>query len=570
MTSGIVFLKTVREVANETYYIFYPPFVLIAGVFAWAGILLIFQSYNVPYRQVLNLPNYQYLSAHDTFKLGSYMFLNMITWMGLHILLRHWECTRAALIVAIIAYISPVTYVGYLWFFHRNSLTTLCQTLWNVLIPIRVPSFREIFLTDLVTSLAKILSDMTSVILSMIYLLGGSKSIFDSAPTILLPIIVTCLPFGYRLLQSLLLGYNNSDRIQFLNAFKHASSILGIFWSANLALDFVLRVCWAVRFIDPNLNDYRILLGLSIAEILRRFLWIVIRIVVQIQAIARLRPPIKQLEVVIDGQPIKVGGVPCQEIDGWQVYVYYKTKNLEKRKQTFKRQLVNKRDNLLLRAREKHEYMAKNARLEKIWKRRKGNGIHEMCNIYDVVRVGEEEEIPKKVEQTEDMSLEDSQMLCNFLPLLREYLPEVASEIQSDIYSYVSSSEGALHMVDDYVYDSYAVKDEMNTAEEEGDLDAYPLVLVGGEDDYYDGQQESEWDTSDSNAEDNPLNEYPDEVSSSEEETDEDEDDEDEDEEGVTRVNGFRELDEFRKTKTLHSSEDEYSYEDEDEEEDDD
>ncbi|XP_026382887.1 nucleolar transcription factor 1-like [Papaver somniferum] len=85
--------------------------------------------------------------------------------------------------------------------------------------------------------------------------------------------------------------------------------------------------------------------------------------------------------------------------------------------------------------------------------------------------------------------------------------------------------------------------------------------------------RESEWDTSDSNAEDNPLHKYPDEVSSSEEETEEEEDeddedeDEDEDEDGVTCVNGFRELDEFRKTKTLHSSEDEYSYEDGDEEE---
>ncbi|KAI3908677.1 hypothetical protein MKW92_013767, partial [Papaver armeniacum] len=173
--------------------------------------------------------------------------------------------------------------------------------------------------------------------------------------------------------------------------------------------------------------------------------------------------------------------------------VDFKTK-VEERRQTFKQE--NKTDKLLLRAREKHEDMAKNARFEQIWKRRKGKGIHEMCNIYDVVRVDEEEEVPKKVEQTEDMSLEDSQILCNFLPLLREYLPEVASEIQSDMYSYINNG-GAL--MDEYVYDLYAVKDEMNTAEEEDGLDAYPLVQVGEDDDYYDGPQESEWDTSDSN-----------------------------------------------------------------------
>ncbi|KAI3987195.1 hypothetical protein MKX01_031679 [Papaver californicum] len=124
--------------------------------------------------------------------------------------------------------------------------------------------------------------------------------------------------------------------------------------------------------------------------------------------------------------------------------VDFKTK-VEERRQTFKQE--NKQDKLLLRAREKHEVMTKNARFEQIWKRRKGKDIHELCNIYDVVRVDEEEEIPKKLEQTEDMSLEDSQILCNFLPLLREYLPGVASEIQSDIRSYINNSEGALHMI---------------------------------------------------------------------------------------------------------------------------
>ncbi|MCL7035479.1 hypothetical protein MKW94_002602, partial [Papaver nudicaule] len=66
-----------------------------------------------------------------------------------------------------------------------------------------------------------------------------------------------------------------------------------------------------------------------------------------------------------------------------------------------------KQDKLLLRAREKHEDMAKNARFEQIWKRRKGKknsatdgNIHELCNIYDVVRVDDEEKISKKVEQT--------------------------------------------------------------------------------------------------------------------------------------------------------------------------
>ncbi|MCL7021451.1 hypothetical protein MKW94_019048 [Papaver nudicaule] len=137
---------------------------------------------------------------------------------------------------------------------------------------------------------------------------------------------------------------------------------------------------------------------------------------------------------------------------------------VEERRQTFKQE--NKQDQRLSRAREKHEDMAKNARFEQIWKRRKGKvqdgSIHELCHIYDVVRVDVEEETPKTEEQAEDTSLEDNQMLCNFLPLIREFLPDVAAEIQSDMQSYINNGAS-----DDYVYDLYAVKDEMNTTEEE-------------------------------------------------------------------------------------------------------
>ncbi|KAI3844752.1 hypothetical protein MKW92_029918, partial [Papaver armeniacum] len=176
--------------------------------------------------------------------------------------------------------------------------------------------------------------------------------------------------------------------------------------------------------------------------------------------------------------------------------IYFKTK-VKERRQTFKQE--NKQDQRLSRARENHEDMAKNARFEQIWKRRKGKvqggSIHELCHIYDVFRVDAVEETPKKEEQPVDSSLEDNKILCNFLPLIREFLPDVAAEIQSDMQSYINSEA----MVDDYVYDLYAVKDEMNTTEEEDTLNTYPLVQVGEDDEYCDGPKESDWDTSDSN-----------------------------------------------------------------------
>ncbi|KAF9599493.1 hypothetical protein IFM89_038587 [Coptis chinensis] len=194
-----------------------------------------------------------------------------------------------------------------------------------------------------------------------------------------------------------------------------------------------------------------------------------------------------------------------------------RTKVVE-RKRIFKE--GNKQDRLLSKSREKHEFLANSARFEQIWSSRKGSketiddGLREICHLYDVVRVDGEEEKSHQMGKPKDISMEESTILCNYLPLIREFLPSVAEEIQSDMQSYLSNQGSA----DDYVYDLYTVQDELNTTDENS-LNTFPLVQVNEDDDFYDGPMQSDYESDDSNAEDNPLNEYPDE------ETSEDEDD---------------------------------------------
>uniref|UniRef100_A0A7N2KNL6 RNA-directed DNA methylation 4 n=1 Tax=Quercus lobata TaxID=97700 RepID=A0A7N2KNL6_QUELO len=161
--------------------------------------------------------------------------------------------------------------------------------------------------------------------------------------------------------------------------------------------------------------------------------------------------------------------------------------------------------------------LAKNARFEQIWRSRKGNQeamhnkeLDEMCRFYDVVRVDVEER-SEEVKQQEDISLEDHMLLSSYLPLLREMIPSAASEIESDLHASMSKQAA-----DDYVYDFYAVRDDMDVVHEEASY-PFPIVQVD-EEDYYDGPDESEYETDDSNAENNPLNDYPDEISEEEEE----------------------------------------------------
>ncbi|KAK9279965.1 hypothetical protein L1049_013649 [Liquidambar formosana] len=190
----------------------------------------------------------------------------------------------------------------------------------------------------------------------------------------------------------------------------------------------------------------------------------------------------------------------------------YKTKS-EERRHTFKKE-NQKQDQLLLRARQEQQVLAKNARFEQIWRSRKGNkeamhdkALYETCRLYDVVRV-DVEKTSNVVQETQDASLEEHMILRDYLPLLREFIPSAAEEIESDIHSYMSK-QGVTATKDEYVYDLYTVKDEMDIADEDAS-NPFPLVQVDDDDEFYDGPAESEYDSQDSNAEDNPRNDYPD------------------------------------------------------------
>ncbi|PIN09234.1 hypothetical protein CDL12_18176 [Handroanthus impetiginosus] len=128
-----------------------------------------------------------------------------------------------------------------------------------------------------------------------------------------------------------------------------------------------------------------------------------------------------------------------------------------------------------------------------------------MCRLYDVVRVDvEEHEV--EVQTEKDTELDDCRMMAQYLPLLREVLPTAAIEVENDIHDCMSKQAPS----DGYVYDFYAVKEDANVMEADfaGQI---PLVQVDEDDDYYDGPDYSDYETDDSNAENNPLNDYPDE-----------------------------------------------------------
>ncbi|CAI0554624.1 unnamed protein product [Linum tenue] len=173
--------------------------------------------------------------------------------------------------------------------------------------------------------------------------------------------------------------------------------------------------------------------------------------------------------------------------------------------------------------------IAKSARFQQIWSRRKETeeAVHDMCHFYDVIRIDAESSQEK---QKEALSVEDQKLLSSYLPFLKELIPDAAEEIEAEISASTSQE-------DEYVYDYYTVNDTMDIEPEDPPF-SFPLVQVEDED-FYDGpDDESECDSEDSNAENHPFNEYPDESSEAEDElrsedkSNDDEDDGEENEQG--------------------------------------
>ncbi|CAH9109443.1 unnamed protein product [Cuscuta epithymum] len=189
---------------------------------------------------------------------------------------------------------------------------------------------------------------------------------------------------------------------------------------------------------------------------------------------------------------------------------------IEGRRHTFKADNhVQRQGQLLTKAKQKQVDLSKNARFEQIWKNRRGkdymhdDALNEVCRLYNVVRVDTHENPHKFPEGDEE--LEDHRMMSQYLPLLRECMPSAAEEIESDMHDYISKRASS----DGYVYDFYAIKDGVDTMEET--TNHFPLVRVDDEDDFYDGPDDPEYETDDSNDENNPRNDYPEENSSGEE-----------------------------------------------------
>ncbi|KAG6519183.1 hypothetical protein ZIOFF_022672 [Zingiber officinale] len=168
--------------------------------------------------------------------------------------------------------------------------------------------------------------------------------------------------------------------------------------------------------------------------------------------------------------------------------------------------------------------LARSARFEQIWKKRgsidaEECSLHEKCHLYDVVRVDAEDETHQRVPNPKFLNA-------------TELLLRLVVQVWISIYHFYENSfhkqlkrlnmtkqlrkKSNLHTMinficNNFVYDIYTMGVGVDT--DTDNIDEYPFVQVYVEDDYYDGPLQSGYESDDSNAENNPWNDYRDEES---------------------------------------------------------
>ncbi|XP_026393799.1 SPX and EXS domain-containing protein 1-like isoform X1 [Papaver somniferum] len=157
--------------------------------------------------------------------LGFWILISSIySFMGYVILRDFANQLYPSTVLAIALYVLiPVTFSLYYQVNHESTFRSLKETLHAILCALFArgePSFGEVFLADIITSMAKVFSDSISAMFLLIHLVGVPQVDAIFGPKSFAALVFTCLPFLLRLFQSLRLGLSGKT-IHYWNTLKH-------------------------------------------------------------------------------------------------------------------------------------------------------------------------------------------------------------------------------------------------------------------------------------------------------------------------------------------------------------
>ncbi|XP_058102336.1 uncharacterized protein LOC131246336 isoform X2 [Magnolia sinica] len=226
-----------RDLFLYEVFLYYNPLLLVTMmVWLWGVNLWVFTQSSVNYSKIFDLDN-TYLTHREIWKCATWMTIVVPTSMTAYLYLySHGEVSLAASQPVILYAAVLMILIFPFDIFYLSSRYYLMRTLWRIALPLQAITFADFFLADILTSMAKVFSDLERSVCRMVHRQVATIAWFEAdsvcgSHSIAIPFVLV-FPYMCRFFQCLRQYKDTKEKTCLLNALKYSTAVPVIFLSA--------------------------------------------------------------------------------------------------------------------------------------------------------------------------------------------------------------------------------------------------------------------------------------------------------------------------------------------------
>ncbi|KAL2590043.1 hypothetical protein AAZV13_13G267900 [Glycine max] len=304
-----------RDLFLYEAFLYFNPLLLAAlMVWLWGINLWFFAQGGVNYAKIFDLDQ-SHLTHREIWKCATWMTIIVPTSMTAYIYLySHGEVSYAASQPVLLYAAAVMVLIFPFDIFYFSSRYFFLRTLWRIVFPLQAISFTDFFLADILTSMAKVFSDLERSVCRMVHRQVATIAWLEAdsvcgSHSVAIPLVLV-LPYLFRLNQCLRQYKDTGEKTTLLNGVVNSS--YSFYWDVNqdwdlsgftrifkfnkphlfshmlhgrrwvyfwvIGSNLVLRCTWTYKLSAHLRHNYLTVFFIAALEIFRRFQWIFFRV----------------------------------------------------------------------------------------------------------------------------------------------------------------------------------------------------------------------------------------------------------------------------------------------------
>nr|KJB12414.1 hypothetical protein B456_002G016400 [Gossypium raimondii] len=235
-----------RDLFLYEAFLYYNPLLLVTTmVWLWGINLWVFSRSNINYAKIFDLDQ-NHLTHREIWKCATWMTIIVPTSMTAYLYLySNGEVSLAASQPVLLYFAVVMLLIFPFDIFYFSSRYYLLRALWRIVLPLQAITFSDFFLADILTSMAKVFSDIERSVCRMVHRQVATIAWFEAdsvcgSHSVAIPLVLV-LPYLFRFFQCLRQYRDIGERSALLNgtsldtfpmssspAFLHMSILLSV------------------------------------------------------------------------------------------------------------------------------------------------------------------------------------------------------------------------------------------------------------------------------------------------------------------------------------------------------